>query len=126
MPTLQESTAYQRAVQRALDSTKFRSWRPSKKAASVLDYTGDSFREVGGSWHSGPEPKPDLSSQQHFTPAELAAKWGVSDDTIRRLFENEPDVLRIGEGNSRKRKYVLLRIPESTVARVHRKLSAVV
>jgi hypothetical protein len=122
---MKASAAYTRAIQRAVASEKFRSWRSSKKAPSVLDYTGDSFREVGGSWHSGPEPKPDLASEPHRTPAELGKTWGLSDDTIRELFKNETGVLCIGDNGSRKkRKYISMRIPESVAVRVHARLSA--
>ena len=66
-----------------------------------------------------------LHSERHYSPAELADLWGLSSDTIRRLFEREPGVLAIGDRNPRrKRRYVTLRIPESVAARVHRRLSA--
>ena len=45
---------------------------------------------------------------------ELAVLWNLSKQTIRRLFQDEPDVVRIGENDvRRKRAYVTLRIPES-------------
>ena len=65
--------------------------------------------------------------EPHYSAAELAAWWNLSSDTIRRLFENEPGVLVIGDETckSRKRRYVTLRIPESVALRVHRRLSKV-
>jgi AraC-like DNA-binding protein len=61
--------------------------------------------------------------ERHYTPNELAAKWGLSVTTIRRLFEMEPGVLRIGETDSAsKRRYVTMRIPEHVAMRVHRRL----
>jgi hypothetical protein len=52
--------------------------------------------------------------------------WGVSPDTIRRLFEGEPGVLKIGNPKPfRRRKYVSIRVPESVVKRVHHKLCSV-
>jgi hypothetical protein len=60
----------------------------------------------------------------HYSPQELAALWGLSPDTIRELFENEPDVLVVGHsGNRRKRGYHTLRIPEAVAARVQKRLS---
>jgi len=60
--------------------------------------------------------------EKHFT-GEVAALWGLSEDTIRRLFRDDPSVLKIGVGEKRfKRGYISLRIPESTVLRVHEKL----
>lgn len=66
-----------------------------------------------------------LHEERHYSPAELADLWGLSTDTIRKLFENEPGVIAIGDRNPRrKRRYITLRIPESVVARVHRRISA--
>jgi hypothetical protein len=65
-----------------------------------------------------------LHAERHYSPSELAELWGLSSDTIRRLFEDEPGVVTIGERNPRrKRRYVTLRIPQSVAARVHRRLS---
>jgi hypothetical protein len=64
-------------------------------------------------------------STKHFTPTELADAWGVSVDTIRNIFRNEPGVLKIGKRESRfKRGYITLRIPRDVAERVHRRLSA--
>lgn len=117
----------------ALGSRKFREWRPSvegKPQKGVLDSTGDSFVDVGGSWHSGPEPKPrpnadPVVTEKHYTPLELGEAWGLSDDTIRKIFQSEPGVLSFGSHGSRKgRRYITIRIPESVAIRVHRRLSA--
>jgi hypothetical protein len=57
--------------------------------------------------------------EAQFTPKELAAAWKLSEDTIRRLFRDEPGVFKIGTSNPRgKRGYVTLRIPESVALRV--------
>ena len=54
----------------------------------------------------------------------MAVLWNLSKQTIRRLFQDEPDVVRIGENDvRRKRAYVTLRIPESVARRVHQRLS---
>jgi transcriptional regulator GlxA family with amidase domain len=68
-----------------------------------------------------------LHVERHFDVAEIAQRWNLSPDTIRRLFENEPGVLVLGETRTirGKRRYLTLRIPESVVARVHRRLSRV-
>jgi hypothetical protein len=58
--------------------------------------------------------------ERHFTPQELAELWRLDESTIRRMFQDEPGVLRIGQtGRRQKRDYVTLRIPASTAARVH-------
>ena len=59
--------------------------------------------------------------ERHFTPKELAELWRLDESTIRRLFQDEPGVLKIGgAGRRNKRDYVTLRIPASTAARFHR------
>jgi hypothetical protein len=65
--------------------------------------------------------------ERHYSASELAALWNLSLDTIRRIFENEPGVLVLGEGRPKRnrRRYTTLRIPESVAARVHRLLSKV-
>jgi hypothetical protein len=62
---------------------------------------------------------------QHYTVAEIASLWKLSEDTARRLFEKEPDVLVLGNQKPRfgRRRYLTLRIPEFVVERVHRRQS---
>jgi hypothetical protein len=65
--------------------------------------------------------------ERHFTPKELGQVWGLSDTKIRRLFEDEPGVLLIGESSRRlgkklKRSYFTMRIPESVAIRVHERM----
>jgi len=73
-----------------------------------------------------PKPVPEASlgafSERHYTVAELAKLWRLSEDTIRRIFRNEPGVLVVGNQTERcKRRYITLRIPESAARRVHGK-----
>jgi hypothetical protein len=66
------------------------------------------------------EPVSKKYLEQHYLPEEVAEMWGVSANTIRRLFEDEPDVLFIDRPEKmHKRGYCTMRIPESVVARVH-------
>ena len=65
--------------------------------------------------------------EKHYSAKELAGMWGLSANTIRHLFRNEPGVIALGEGTRREgRKYVrrhfTLRIPESVAMRVHNRL----
>jgi hypothetical protein len=58
--------------------------------------------------------------EHHFSPDELAKLWGLSLDTVRRLFEREPGVLVIEHTkNTARRRYRTLRIPDSVASRVH-------
>lgn len=67
-----------------------------------------------------------MSVERHFTIVEIAQFWGLSKDTVRAVFQNRPDVLRIGRPSSTKNKrhYVSLRVPESVVIKAHQQLCA--
>jgi hypothetical protein len=63
---------------------------------------------------------------KHYTPAEIAELWNLSADTVRKLFENEPGVLVLGNDKQRRqRRYRTLRIPEDVLERVHKRLTRV-
>jgi hypothetical protein len=62
---------------------------------------------------------PELAFERHYSPAELAEIWGVSENTVRRIFQDQPDVLKISKTKKGKRAYETLRIPASVVRRVH-------
>jgi hypothetical protein len=63
--------------------------------------------------------------ERHYAVAEIAEMWNLSADKVRELFEDEPGVLVIGERSPRhKRRYITLRIPQSVLERVHRRLSS--
>jgi AraC-like DNA-binding protein len=65
----------------------------------------------------------ELALEKHYSVLELSQLWGLSEKTIRRMFSDEPGVVRFGHEERRfKRGYVTLRIPESVVQRVHRRL----
>jgi hypothetical protein len=70
-----------------------------------------------------PSPSPTAAMERHYSLAKVAEQWGVSEDTVRRMFENEPGVLVLEPARgrmSRKRRYRTLRIPAAVVERVHR------
>lgn len=68
--------------------------------------------------------------EQHYTIASIAEQWSLSYDTVRRLFLDEPGVLKIGErsrllGGRRKvykRRYSIMRVPHSVLVRVQQRL----
>jgi hypothetical protein len=64
----------------------------------------------------------------HYTLAQVAEAWGVSTDTVRRMFEGEAGVLVIepAPGRYSRRRYRTLRIPASAVERVRRRMSVVI
>ena len=62
--------------------------------------------------------------EKHYSVKEIAALWGYSTETIRRLFRNEKGVLKIGSPGTRfKRQRFQLSIPESVLIRVHNQRS---
>ena len=63
--------------------------------------------------------------ERHYTPKELAEIWHLDENTIRRIFQDEPGVLKIGNSHLRgkRRPYITLRIPEAVVERVYRERS---
>lgn len=63
--------------------------------------------------------------ERHFTPRDLAEIWKLDETTIRRIFQDEPGVMKVGKANRRdgKRDYVTLRIPESIAERIYRERS---
>ncbi len=61
--------------------------------------------------------------ERHYSVAELAEQWFLSQSTVRRIFINEPGVLKIIRKESRiKRRYTTLRIPERVANKVHSRL----
>jgi hypothetical protein len=61
---------------------------------------------------------------KHYSPAELAQLWGLSVETIRRMFEREPGVLIFeNPEKASERRRRTMRIPESVAERVYRRLS---
>jgi hypothetical protein len=68
--------------------------------------------------------KVNLPWEKHYTVGELAKAWHIGRTTATRWFQDEPGVLRQGEGRlrrGRKRPYVSMRIPQSVAERVYRK-----
>ena len=61
--------------------------------------------------------------EKHYRVKELAVLWGLSTDTITKLFANESGILRVHNCGIGKRKYETLSIPESVALRVHEGLS---
>jgi hypothetical protein len=69
-----------------------------------------------------PTPITAAATEPHFSPKEIGAMWGVHANTVRRLFIDMPGVLRLGTPKRGKRAYCTIRIPESVLIRVHRRL----
>jgi hypothetical protein len=65
----------------------------------------------------------ETTFERHFTPRQLAELWVLDESTIRRMFMDEPGVMKYGKSSRRdgRRDYVTLRIPESVARRVYAK-----
>ena len=61
--------------------------------------------------------------ERHYTVQEIAEAWNMSENLVRRLFENEPGVVIFKKDRPHKRTYKTIRIPESVLLRVHRRNS---
>ncbi len=89
---------------------------------------GSAYKASAGHWNGGQwtEPAPpigDPALERHYSVNEIAKSWGLSGNTIRRIFEKEPGVIEWGTAESRfSRGYRTLRIPESVMMRVHQRL----
>jgi hypothetical protein len=63
------------------------------------------------------------STERHYAVQDVAELWKLSKTMIRDLFRNEPGVLKAERPGTRfKRVYVTLRIPQSVLDRVHRRM----
>jgi hypothetical protein len=66
---------------------------------------------------------PDKAMERHYSVEQIGELWGLSTRTVRKMFEDEPGIIVFGNtGSLKKRRYLTLRIPESVLLRVHRRL----
>ena len=65
----------------------------------------------------------DECLEKHYSPEDVSTMWNLSPKTVRRLFANEPGIIELGHPDDmKKRRYLTIRIPESVLIRVHRRL----
>ena len=66
---------------------------------------------------------PDVAFERHFKIGEIAELWHLEYKKVQRMFINEPGVFKeTQDGTLKKKRYTVLRVPESVVLRVHRKM----
>ena len=58
--------------------------------------------------------------EKHYRIGELAEMWHLGRETIRKLVQNDPGVIKIRMG--RKRAHTVYSIPESAARRIHTRL----
>ena len=79
------------------------------------------LRETNG---GNPQLSTELLSARYYSVKEISDLLNLSQDSVRKLFQNEPGVLVLGDQSSKyKRRYTTLRIPESVLRRVLRRMS---
>jgi hypothetical protein len=107
--------------EKLLCSRKFVEWYPERKPQErksskfargrSFSYTGQTYTNLA-------------ADEKHYTAAEIAKLWNVSVDLARNTFTGEPGVLKWQRPATKtKRAYSLLRVPESILVRVHRRLT---
>jgi len=63
---------------------------------------------------------------RYYTAREISELLNLSQDSVRKLFQDEPGVLVLGDQSSKyKRRYTTLRVPDSVLRRVLRRMSNV-
>jgi hypothetical protein len=109
-----------------------RSFSEQDQGALKMGRHGSSFEDRAlwmreqQSSHSAPTPAASSFTERHYAVGEIAALWNLSADAVRKLFQDEPGVLILGgQGPTHKRRYTTLRIPESVLQRVHRRMTRV-
>jgi predicted transcriptional regulator len=71
-------------------------------------------------------PLAEALSTRYYSVKEIADLLNLSQDCVRKLFQSEAGVLVLGDQSSKyKRRYTTLRIPESVLRRVLRRMSNV-
>jgi hypothetical protein len=69
---------------------------------------------------TGAEPD---SVEHHYSAGEVAALWGFNVETVRNIFEEEPGIIVLTAPSRKgKRPYRTIRIPQSVLDRVHRRM----
>lgn len=70
-----------------------------------------------------PAPVAVLAIERHFSVQEVAELWGISDESVRRMFEDQPGVLKLSiprlVQNRKHKPHVRLSIPLSVLTRLH-------
>lgn len=60
-------------------------------------------------------------AERHYTVAELAAMWNLSSEFVRQIVQHEPGVTEWVRQQPGRRRYRVLRVPQSVAERVYRR-----
>jgi hypothetical protein len=73
--------------------------------------------------YPGASAETPTAAERHYAPSELAELWQFNVETIRRLFQDEPGVVVLQALVKKgRRPYKTIRIPQSVLERVHKRL----
>ncbi|HKO54860.1 MAG TPA: hypothetical protein VJ276_03215 [Thermoanaerobaculia bacterium] len=67
----------------------------------------------------------DLDENYCYSTKELAFRWNLSDETLRRIFLKEPGVMIFRQQQPGKRIYRTMRIPGAVAIRVKNRMTVV-
>lgn len=70
---------------------------------------------------------PDVAgpfAETHYTVGELAAMWNLSAEFVRQIVRHEPGVTEWVRQKPGRRRYRVLRVPESVAERIYRRALA--
>jgi hypothetical protein len=78
--------------------------------------------ERGGSRNLGDSTvsAEDCAFEPHYRVSDLAKRWNLGRETVRKLVMNEPGVIKIRLG--RKKAHTIYSVPESVARRLHARL----
>jgi hypothetical protein len=62
----------------------------------------------------------DTTFEMHYRISDLVSQWGLGRETLRKLLQNEPGVVKVRLGE--KKKNTTYYVPQSVAQRVHTKL----
>lgn len=81
-------------------------------------------RSINGQSGANQVESNSAAVERHYTAKELGTIWKLSTSSIIRIFRDEPGVLKIERRQARhgRRSYATLRIPQSVVERVYRRM----
>jgi hypothetical protein len=65
----------------------------------------------------------DTAFEKHFSVGQLATQWGYGRETIRKLIQHEPGVVKLRMG--RKKTNTHYSVPQSVAERIHTRLMSV-
>jgi len=108
--------------QKVLATTAHKPTIPDKTDVFNAPHTSRNVDEADYS----PDLPPGPAFEHHYSVQQVSQMWGLGADAIRKLFEHQEGVLRISHPETlHKRRYTTLRIPESVLRRVHRRLTEI-